>query len=115
DFATQQDMVVILLHELAHGLGFGQPIHMEDFSRFRGKNDVYSQYVLDTTTGKTWNEMTDKERLVSSTNTRKVVWSGINVRNDALKVLRRGGAPSFRVTDPEPAAGNYLLQTATFG
>jgi len=61
---SQADMVATLLHELAHGLGFG-PLSRSDFSKFRDRGDVFSQYALDTSTGKSWNEMTNQERAVS--------------------------------------------------
>lgn len=111
--ASQADMVTTVLHELAHGLGFG-PVTRSDSSKVQGRGDVFSQYALDTSTGKTWNEMTDKERAVSALNTRAVVWNGINVRKDVPKVLRPG-TPMLRITEPASMAGDYYVATASFG
>src|SRR5581483_3651707 len=86
--ADQSDMVATLLHELAHGLGFG-PFSTQDFSNFRDRGDVFTEYLLDTGTGKPWKKMTDEERAVSAANTHAVVWNGINVRKSVPDVLQR--------------------------
>ena len=112
--ARRPEMVTTILHELAHGLGFGPAPHDETYAKFRGRGEVYAQYLLDTTTGKNWNEMTDEERLVSAGNTRAVVWNGVNVRRAAPEVLQPG-APRLRVSGPNSIAGDYYVGTASFG
>jgi hypothetical protein len=111
--SSQADMLATVLHELAHGFGFG-PLSEGGFSKFKDRGDVFSQYALDTTTGKNWNEMTNQERAVSALNTRLVVWNGINVVQDVPKVLRPG-SPKLRITEPPSLAGDYYVATALFG
>jgi hypothetical protein len=106
-------MVTIALHELAHGLGF-VPLTNPDNSRLDGLGDVYSQYVLDTSTGRTWNQMTDQQRVASASNTSHVVWNGINVRRAAPKVLLTG-AVWLRVLEPASISGDRIAGTAEFG
>jgi hypothetical protein len=76
--------------------------------------DVYTHYVFDVTAGKSWGEMTDEERDASLTNTRNVVWNGINVGKATGKALKRG-TPVLRVTGPDAIAGDYYVGTASFG
>jgi hypothetical protein len=72
---AKNDLVTVLLHEFAHGLGFqnfvseatgtnfGDP---SDLDRYPFQTDIYSRFTLDTLTGKHWNEMTDAERKASA-------------------------------------------------
>ena len=110
---SQADMPATVLHELAHGFGFG-PLSLTGYAKFKDRGDVFSQYTLDTTIGKNWNEMTDQERAVSALNSRSVVWNGINVVHDVPKVLRPG-TPKLRITGPASLAGDYYVATASFG
>ena len=108
----QADMITTALHELAHGLGF--TTYTAGFNRIGKRGDIFSQYLLDTSTGKTWNQMTDAERQVSASNTRGVVWTGVNTRNDVPNVLRHG-TPKLRISSPASIAGDYYVATASIG
>ena len=55
------DLVVVLLHEFAHGLIFA--IRQRDHrGSDQNLSDVYGRQLLDLTTGKTWDQMTNAER-----------------------------------------------------
>jgi hypothetical protein len=84
------DLLPVVLHELGHGLGFSNFVNEATGTLNGGLPDVYSQYTLDVTTGKTWNAMTDAERAASAINVRKVSWNGLNVKKDVPKVLQLG-------------------------
>jgi hypothetical protein len=58
--------------------------------------------------------MTDAERKVSASNTRAVVWTGINTHSDVPKVLRPG-TPRLRISSPASLAGDYYVATASIG
>ena len=75
--------------------------------------DIYSQYTLDVTTNKKWNEMTDAERMASSINIRKVSWDGVNVKKDVPKVLERG-EPFVGVRRPA-SLGRFMFGPADPG
>ena len=108
------NMASLALHEMGHGFGF-LPLINPNGSRLGSLGDIYSQYVLDTTTGKTWNQMSDADRMVSITNAGHVVWNGINGRTDAGKVLRHG-RPLVSILEPASLAGDLsMIGTATFG
>jgi hypothetical protein len=108
------DLVTVALHEFAHGLGFSSFADLTTGANFLGLTDVYARNVLDTSTFKTWDQMTDAERLASSTNSRRVVWDGPEVTARASDVLV-AGVPLLRVVSPVNIAGTYDVGTAEFG
>lgn len=117
--AGTSDLLAVVLHEIGHGLNFANAVNeltgvipvpagaTEPFG------DIYSQYTMDVTTGKTWNTMTDAERAVSALNVRQVSWSGLQVRRAQNKVLERG-EPAVRLT-AGGTTGTAMLGTASFG
>jgi len=107
------DLLPVVLHELGHGLGFANAVTEATGARPLGLGDVYSEYTLDVSTFKGWNEMTDAERAASAVNTRHVSWSGINVNRAVPKVLDRG-EPIMTVSSPA-GLGPYAVGTASFG
>lgn len=111
---NQIDLVAVLLHEFAHGLGFLSVVNLSDGSQPLGLTDIYSRQLFDLTLGKTWDQMTDAERLFSSTNSRKVVWTGANVTAAVPAVLSLG-TPLLTVNSPAAIAGNYAVGAASFG
>lgn len=121
---AQNDLVAVLLHELGHGLGFQNFVteatganlgNFTDGGRFYPQQtDIYSRYTLDTTTGKTWDAMTQTERQQSAIRYGRVVWNGANVTAAAPSVLSLG-SPEVRVLSPASIAGTYQFGTAAFG
>jgi hypothetical protein len=112
--AGQIDLVAVVLHELGHGVGFSQFASVTTGAQPGGLTDVYALNLLDTTTFKTWNQMTDAERAASAINSRRLVWDGPQVHADAPAVLSPGTA-FLRITAPAAIAGVYQVGTASFG
>jgi PA domain-containing protein len=106
------DLLPVVLHELGHGLGFANFANEATGTLFQGGKDIYSQYTVDVTTNKLWNDMTDAERQASAINVRKVSWSGINVKKDVPKVLSPG-EPFVRINGASPQLLSF--GTAAFG
>jgi hypothetical protein len=106
------DLLPVVLHELGHGLGFANFANEQTGTLFQGGKDIYSQYTVDVTTNKLWNDMTDAERQASAINVRKVSWSGINVKKDVPKVLSPG-EPFARINGASPQLLSF--GTAAFG
>jgi hypothetical protein len=112
------DLLVVVLHEIAHGLNFANTVNEVTGTiptptpptRF---SDVYSQYTLDVATNKTWATMTDAERATSAINTRRVSWNGLHVRRAVPRVLSRG-EPALRVNSPA-SLGTLAVGPAAFG
>ena len=112
--AGQNNLLVVLLHEIAHGLGFQQFANFNTGAQIQGRGDIYGQHLFDTTAGHTWNEMTDAQRAASAINSRKLVWDGLTVASDLPSVMAHG-RPLMRVNSPAGIAGIYELGTAAFG
>ncbi|HUC19964.1 MAG TPA: PA domain-containing protein, partial [Candidatus Polarisedimenticolaceae bacterium] len=106
------NMVAVLLHEFGHGLGFQSYTNTASGAQISGFPSIYDRFLLDTTTGKTWPQMTDAEREASAINTNNLVWNGAQVVSDVPSVL---GTPRLRVNSPPAIAGNYQVGTADFG
>jgi hypothetical protein len=105
---TGIDLVAVLLHEFGHGLGF-QTFTSSNSGVQAGNASgrfpsIYDRFLFDTTTGKTWPEMTDAERVTSAINSQNVVWNGPQVVSDATSLLAGGKDASGRplVYTPNP-------------
>ena len=110
------DLVAVLLHEFAHGLGFSQFSSLGT-GAYLGPPflpDVYLSNLLDTTVSLHWSQMTDAQRLASATNWGRVVWDGAGVTATVPGVLTLG-SPNVEVTSPASIAGVYQFGTAAFG
>ena len=108
----QTDLVAVLLHEFAHGLGFASFVNKKTGTEFKGWTDVYSQYVLDNTTDTSWKETTPSIRRKSTTSG-DIVFTGNQMKALAPTVL--GFPPTLQVTAPASVAGKYPVGTASFG
>ena len=111
---TAIDLVEVLLHELGHGLGFQTFTSGTTGAYLAGTPSIWDRYLLDNTTNKTWDSMTNAERAASAINTQHLVWTGANVTAAAPSVLQRG-APLLSLTAPASAITSFLVGTASFG
>jgi PA domain/Thrombospondin type 3 repeat len=107
------DLVTVVLHELAHGLGFITLVGL-DGTEFMDSPDVFERSILDVSTGTRWNQMSEAERAASFVNARKVVWAGPRV-TAAVPGRLDPGTPLLRVDTPEAVAGRYAVGLASFG
>jgi len=108
------DLVTVVLHELGHGLNFQSFVNSSTGANFAGLTDIYARHLIDDTTGKHWNEMTDAERQASATRFGHLIWDGANVTADVPQVLVLG-SPEVRVLTPTSIAGVRQFGTAAFG
>lgn len=107
------DLLVVVLHEMGHGLGFSNLVDESNGSQFLGFGDLYSEYTLDVVANQNWNSMTAEQRAASALNLRKVAWTGLHVKQDVPKVLSPG-EPFLRANSPA-GLGAFLFGTASFG
>ena len=112
--ANQINLVTVLLHEFAHGLGFSSFANVSTGTYLAGFSDIYSKFYFDNTTAKTRDQMTVPERFASGTNPRNVVWTGPAVTAQVPNVLGPG-TPLLRVNSPASVAGDYAVGAASFG
>ena len=108
------DLVTVLTHEFAHGLGFQTFTSGSTGNQLVGFPSIWDDFLLDTTTSKTWTQMTAPERVASALNSRKLVWTGANV-TAAVPTVLQTGTPFLTVTAPAAVAGAYSIGTAAFG
>jgi hypothetical protein len=107
------DLLVVVLHELAHGLGFLSFVDVSTGQQFNGLTDAFSRLLFDNQTGLTWDRMSDAQRQASAVNTGHLTWSGNAVRNHVPDFL----APRAiaRIDAPASLAGPLDYGTAAFG
>jgi PA domain-containing protein/Calx-beta domain-containing protein len=110
---TGIDLVAVLMHEFAHGLGFQSFTNSSTGAQAFGQPSIYDRFLFDNNANKTWPQMTDGERAASAINTGKLAWNGSQVDSDAAGVL--SGTPRLRVNSPPAIAGNYQIGAADFG
>ncbi len=112
--ATNIDLVTVLLHEFAHGLGFQQFASVTSGALIEGLADVYNVRMFDKTTGLYWPAMTNAQRAASAINSRRVIFDGASV-TAAVPAVLQIGTPLLRITAPSALAGIYPVGTASFG
>lgn len=110
------DFVEVLLHEMAHGLGFQTFTSGSSGAQIGGFPSAWDHYLMDASTGKVWAEMTNAERVASSISLDKLVWTGPLVTAAVPNVLRFGltGA-TFSGPAAGAAAGTVRVGEAGFG
>ncbi|HET6893440.1 MAG TPA: PA domain-containing protein [Pyrinomonadaceae bacterium] len=108
------DLVVVLLHEFAHGLNFQTFVNASSGANFLGFTDIYARHLLDTTNGLHWHEMTQAQRQAAATKWGRIVWDGATVTAAVPSVLLLG-SPEVRVLTPAAIAGPFQFGTAAFG
>jgi hypothetical protein len=111
------DLLTVVLHEFGHGLGFASTADStgqffgSGTNRFPG---AFDRLLLDTTAGKTWDQMViDADRAASAINTGNLVWNGANAATFAKGWL--AARPRLLVNAPASVAGVYAIGTAAFG
>ena len=108
------DLVSVLLHEFAHGLGFLTFVDATTGTEFSGHPDVFEKHILDTSTGQHWDEMAgDADRLASATRDGSIVWEGAAVTAAVPGTLV--ALPVLSITAPAAIAGDLAIGTADFG
>lgn len=107
------DLVVVLLHEFGHGLGFVSLVNSSTGALSGGLPDVFSNFLYDNTVGLHWPNMSNAQRAASAINTRKVAFDGPATVPAAGGYL--GFASELLVTAPAGVAGSYAVGDAAFG
>lgn len=112
------DFLNVVLHEMAHGLGFsafgslttGLPLQGNDGV---GREDIYTTFVYDDTQQMSWYAMTPTQRIAAALDDGNLVFTGENVKRQAPLALSQPLV--LRVSAPAGAAGDYSIYQASFG
>lgn len=102
----QTSLLPVVLHELAHGLGFQTFTNGSTGVQFLGAPSKFDSMLRDNTSGLLWNQMNDAQRAASARNARNLVWTGANVAAAISSVLSTG-TPQLQVTTPATLIGDY--------
>jgi hypothetical protein len=108
---NDSDLYVVVLHEIAHGLGVSGAVRSPGFRSNRPA--VFDTHTYDIQAGLRWDQMTEPQRRVSMTNTGNLVWDGPNTRAFVNRYLQP--TTTLTVTEPSIIARNYDIGTAAFG
>jgi len=113
-FDDKADLVMTVLHEIGHGLGFLSTADNTTGAFLSdGSPDPFSKLLVDTASGQAWDLLTDAERLESMSAIRGLVWGG-QFGNAAAATWLTPGAPHIRTT-PAITGLNDALIDANFG
>jgi hypothetical protein len=114
-FGNQIDLVTVLLHELAHGLGFQTFTDDATGDEIMDIPSVWDHYLLDNRTNKTWVQMTAAERVASAISGNGLSWNGPIVTAAVPQVLTAQSNLAINGAAAGDAAGNYNVGDASFG
>jgi hypothetical protein len=113
------NLVVVLLHEFGHGLGFTVgPTNGQTGARSSSSPSIWERFMRDNQTNLTWFEMaTNSQRAATSTGLNRLVWDGPNVNAEVPNVLRFGiGGATITGQAAGALAGTVLrIGEASFG
>lgn len=109
--AGQIDLVTVLLHEMAHGLGFQTFTDDETGAEIQDIPSIWDHYLVDNRSERLWVDMTPAERVASAISGDGLSWNGPIVTAAVPQVLD----PKSRLTVAGSAAGNYEVGDASFG
>lgn len=113
----QSNLLNVMLHEMAHGLGFSAFNDLTTGKPASGSSgplpDVYSLFVYDNAKGKKWYDLDDNGRKDSALNDGHLVLTGPNLKEQMPLVLTY--PTLLRASAPAGAAGDYTFTQASFG
>src|SRR5690606_3647181 len=108
--AGQVNFLDVGMHEIGHGLNFQGFYTLNTGAPFSGRPDVYSSFVYDNNTDKTWVEMTNAEHMAATTGG-GLAWTGDHVLDQVPLVL----SPMVELTAGGTVSGTFQYGTAQFG
>lgn len=115
NFGDQIDLVTVLLHEFAHGLGFQTFTDDETGQEIMDIPSIWDYYLLNNQTKRTWVESTAAERAQSAVTWRGLSWNGPRVTAAVPQVLAPMSNLAVSGSAAGQAAGNYEVGDASFG
>ena len=106
------NLIVVLLHEFAHGLGMSGSLNLALGTFSQGMPSIFEMHTLDLATGLRFDQLTAPQRKAAVVGNR-TVWDGEATRASAAQLLNP--TTSLRIISPDAIIGNYELNPAAFG
>jgi hypothetical protein len=91
------NLLVTLLHEMGHGLGFSTPTSGSSGNFNGGFPGVWDHFLFDNNTGLFWDAMTPAQRQASALGNGSLRWDGANTKFASLPYLTAGNDAAGRV------------------
>lgn len=91
-----------VLHELMHGLGFLTLVDSSSGAKLLSRNDAFMVHLADKAIGKSWPDMTNVERALSSVNTGNLVWTGPRTLEESTFLAAGLNTGNPRMFAPSP-------------
>lgn len=111
----QIDLVTVLLHEIAHGLGFLSLTDDESGALFLGIPSVWDYHLVDNRRNMPWVALTDAQRAASAITWRGVSWDGPKVNASVPLVVAPRSNLDIGGANAGSARGDYYVGDASFG
>jgi hypothetical protein len=111
----QVDLVSVLLHEIAHGLGFQSFTDDENGEQYENLPSVWDYYLVDSRTERPWVSMSNDERRLSAISGPYLAWNGPLVSAALGGVLRPRSNLAISGRKAGTTKGNYEVGDASFG
>jgi hypothetical protein len=115
NFGSAIDLVTVLLHEFAHGLGFQTFTDDETGQEILDMPSVWDYYLLDNRLKRSWVELTPAQRAASAVAWRGLSWNGPIVTAAVPQVLGAASTMVINGTAAGTAGGTYSVGDASFG
>jgi hypothetical protein len=115
NFGQGIDLVTVLLHEFAHGLGFQTFTDDETGAEILDQPSIWDYYLLDNRLNRTWVELTPAQRAASAITWRGLSWNGPIVTANVPRVLAPASNLAISGSAASGATGDYQVGDASFG
>lgn len=109
------DLITVLLHEMAHGLGFQTFTDSETGEETVGIPSIWDYYLVNNRNNRAWVEMTNAERAATAVSGNGLSWNGPNVTAAVPNVLAPVSVLAISGPAAGNAAGNLDVGDASFG
>lgn len=111
----QVDLVAVLLHEIAHGLGFQSFTDDATGEQYENQPSVWDFFLVDSRSNRPWSDMSNEERRLSAISGPYLAWNGPLVIGELGRVLKAQSNLAISGRNAGSAKGNYEVGDASFG
>ena len=109
------NLVTVLLHEMAHGLGFQGFTDEQTGEPYEKRPSVWDHHLIDNRTNKLWVNMSNAERQISALSETGLSWNGQFVTGQVPAVLSPQSVLKVTGRRAGAAKGAYEVGDASFG